>query len=126
MEQERVGAIRALGDRLADEIAGNNDRRLLRAAYMARDYRTVRRLLLQADLRALSQSSGPLLSLDDYLLVFEEGTELARADWRLAWDLVLIRLIEQLHQRGQTEMVTGSVDADEIVDEEPAEIRDTA
>ena len=31
---------------------------------------------------------------------FEEGDDLARTDWRLARDLVLIRIVEQLHQLG--------------------------
>jgi len=30
--------------------------------------------------------------------VFEEGDELARVDWRLAWDIVLIGLLHKLHE----------------------------
>jgi len=32
--------------------------------------------------------------------VFEEGDEIARSDWQLARDLILIRMIEQLYQKG--------------------------
>ena len=32
--------------------------------------------------------------------VFEEGDEVARPDWRLARDLVLIRMVERLYQLG--------------------------
>ncbi|MBA2446691.1 MAG: hypothetical protein H0V51_01555 [Chloroflexi bacterium] len=34
------------------------------------------------------------------MTVFEVGEELPRTDWRLAWDLVLIRVIDELHRRG--------------------------
>jgi hypothetical protein len=36
--------------------------------------------------------------LDEFLEIFEEGEELPRVDWRLAWDLVLIRIIEKLYE----------------------------
>jgi CRISPR-associated protein Cst1 len=35
-----------------------------------------------------------------YVTVFEEGAELARSDWRLSRDLVLIRMVEQLYAFG--------------------------
>ena len=121
MDQARVSAIRTLGDRLADEVVVANDRRLLRLAYMARDYRTVRRILLQVDRRTLERSAAPVIGLDDFLLVFEEGEELARTDWRLAWDLVLIRMIEQLYKAGKAGMVTDAVGEEDIDLAEEAE-----
>lgn len=126
MDQARVTAIRELGDRLALEVAENNDRRLMRTAYTARRYDTIRRLLIQANHRALTGSAGPVLGLDDFLLVFEEGEELARSDWRLAWDLVLIRLIEQLHQRGKTEIVKDAVTTEEIAATDEVDARQSA
>lgn len=120
MDQERIAAIRSLGDRLAEEIDEDNNRRLLRQAYSARDYGTVRRLLLRANLARLNRKSVPVIGFDDFLVVFEEGEELARVDWRLAWDLVLIRTIEELHRRGKTQLVQEAV-SDVTIQEEIAE-----
>jgi CRISPR-associated protein Cst1 len=117
MEQTRIDAIRTLGDRLAEEIDENNDRQLLGRAYRARDYGTIRRLLLRADLARLNRRQAPVVGFDEFLVVFEEGEELARVDWRLAWDLVLIRVIEQLYQRGKTELVQEAVSTGELEDE---------
>jgi CRISPR-associated protein Cst1 len=100
MEQRRIDAIRSLADRLAEEIDTDNNRRLFRNAYAARYYPQVRQLLIRANFHRLQRDAAPVLTFDDYLEVFEEGDELARADWRLAWDLMLIRLIEQLYHRG--------------------------
>jgi CRISPR-associated protein Cst1 len=124
MDQVRIAAIRSLGDRLAEEIDEENNRRLLRQAYSARDYGTVRRLLLRANLSRLNRNSVPIIGFDDFLVVFEEGEELARVDWRLAWDLVLIRTIEELHRRGKTQLVQEAVSdvtmQEEMSEREPA------
>ena len=40
------------------------------------------------------------MDFDDFLSVFEIGEDLPQTDWRLAWDLVLIRLIDRLHEQG--------------------------
>jgi CRISPR-associated protein Cst1 len=124
MDQERIAAIRSLGDRLAEEIDEDNNRRLLRQAYSARDYGTVRRLLIRANLARLNRKSIPIIGFDDFLVVFEEGEELARVDWRLAWDLVLIRAIEELHRRGKTQLIQEAVsdvaNQEEMAESEPA------
>ncbi|MGE5058658.1 MAG: type I-B CRISPR-associated protein Cas8b1/Cst1 [Betaproteobacteria bacterium] len=98
MESDRIEAIRKLGDALADEIATENDRRLWWAAYKADAYRQARLALIQVSQRRVKRGSPPVVSLDDFLEVFEEGEELPRVDWRLAWDLVLIRVIERLYE----------------------------
>lgn len=98
MESDRIEAIRKLGDILADEIATENDRRLWWAVYSAEAYRQARRTLIQASQRRLKRGLPPVVSLDGFLEVFEEGEELPRVDWRLAWDLVLIRVIEKLYE----------------------------
>lgn len=98
MESDRIEAIRKLGDILADEIATENDRRLWWAVYSAEAYRQARRTLIQASQRRLRRGLPPVVSLDGFLEVFEEGNELPRVDWRLAWDLVLIRVIEKLYE----------------------------
>jgi CRISPR-associated protein Cst1 len=48
----------------------------------------------------VKKGKGPLITLDPYLAVFEDGYEIASSDWRLSRDLVLIRMIEQLHKTG--------------------------
>jgi CRISPR-associated protein Cst1 len=100
VEKDRIEAIRALADSLADEIIGNNDRRLFRGVFQANRYAGVRRLLLQASSHRLNRDLPALVDFEGFLLIFEEAEELSRPDWRLAWDLVLIRLIDRLHERG--------------------------
>ncbi|MCI0724869.1 MAG: hypothetical protein L0338_38785 [Acidobacteria bacterium] len=98
MDTERIESIRKLGDTLADEIAGENDRRLWGRIYRADAYWRARKALIQASQRRLQRGLAPVFSLDEFLEVFEEGEELPRVDWRLAWDLVLIRVIEKLYE----------------------------
>lgn len=98
MDSARVEAIRELGDRLAEMINRDNNKRLFLRAFQIRSPFFVRRLLLDTGFRRLGNGEGPMVTLDQYLTVFEEGEELARTDWRLAWDLVLIRVIERLYE----------------------------
>jgi CRISPR-associated protein Cst1 len=98
MDIGRIEAIRKLGDTLTEEIATENDRRLWKDVYQAETYRSVRLALIKVSQRRLKRTTPPAVSLDDFLDVFEEGEELARVDWRLAWDLVLIRIMEKLYE----------------------------
>jgi len=100
MQTQRIEHIRALGDRLAAYVREENDRRLFRDFYALGRYDHLRVALLKANNRQVARGREPLLTLDGYLSVFEEGEELARVDWRLARDLVLIRMIEQLYVDG--------------------------
>jgi CRISPR-associated protein Cst1 len=97
MAQTRIDMIRELGDRLAEYIHESNEKRLFVNAFRIRQYFFVRRLLLDTSFRRLQTNDQPMITFDEYLTIFEEGEELARVDWRLAWDLVLIRVIERLH-----------------------------
>jgi CRISPR-associated protein Cst1 len=99
MDQRRIEAIRQLGDRIAAAIC-DGDRRLFSSLRRVSGYRDVRGLLLRAGTRYLQEHDELLLSFDDFLLIFEEGEEVPRVDWRLAWDLVFLRVLEQLHERG--------------------------
>lgn len=100
MDKTRISAIAQLGDKLAEEIAAMDDARLFGSVFRADDYRSVRNILIRLSASRLRRGLGPLVSFDDFLTVFEEGEELARADWRLAWDLTVIRMLEGLHQTG--------------------------
>lgn len=100
MESGRIEQVRQLGDRLAGYVHGENDRRFFRAVLTERRYAAFRLALIQADLRAVRHRQGPLLTFDQYVEIFEDGEDVPRVDWLLARDLVLIRMIEQLHANG--------------------------
>ncbi|MCA9996443.1 MAG: hypothetical protein KDE56_11880, partial [Anaerolineales bacterium] len=60
----------------------------------------------------------PFLTLDSYISIFEDGEELSSRDWRLARDLVLIRLVEQLYKNGWLSANQDAVADVEVSDEE--------
>lgn len=100
MEVERIKAIRDLGDALAEYVKGQNDRRFFQTFYTEGRYQYLRNTLIKANTAHVRRGNAPFLTLDNYIAVFEEGEELARVDWRLARDLVLIRMVEQLYTNG--------------------------
>lgn len=100
METDRIEAIRNLGDRLADYVSRENDRRFFRDFFTERRYGYFRTALIKANIAHVRRGNPPLIALDPYIAVFEEGDDVASADWQLARDLVLIRMIEQLHHQG--------------------------
>jgi len=117
MEKERIEAIRELGDRLADYTA--RDQRILGRIHSARKYGVLRELLLRADLELAKTQESPLLSFDGFLIAFDEAGEMAHGDWSLARDLVLIRMIEQLHKKNAiTPEVLKEVREEDTSDEE--------
>ncbi|MGI6344397.1 MAG: type I-B CRISPR-associated protein Cas8b1/Cst1 [Bacillota bacterium] len=100
MKQERINAIRDLGDVLAEYIHAENDKRFFNSFLMARNYAALRSALVRANVGMLRRGQPPAITFDSFIAVFEEGEELPYADWRLARDLLLIRLVEQLYQLG--------------------------
>lgn len=100
MEKERIEEIRKLGDQLAEYVSGENDRRFFRDFFTERRYGLFRNNLIKANLAHVKRGNPPFIMLDPYVAVFEEGDEVARSDWDLARDLVLIRMIERLYQQG--------------------------
>ncbi|MCS7040926.1 MAG: hypothetical protein NZP34_15065, partial [Caldilineales bacterium] len=100
MDKDRIEAIRALGDRLADYVSSQNDRRFFRDFFTEQRYDYFRTALIKANIAHVRRGNPPLITLDPYIEVFEEGDEVARTDWRFARDLVLIRMIEQLYEKG--------------------------
>lgn len=115
VEKSRIDNIRTLGDKLAAHIAAQNDKRLLRELYSARDYRAFRLALLRT-IRAYV-GDEPLVEFDGFVSIFEEAEEFARLDWNLARDLLLIRIFEQLHQKGQLPQLADTLaDVDAEID----------
>jgi len=100
MDKERIEQIRTLGDRLAEYVSAQNERRFFRDFFSTQRYEYLRTALIKANLAHVRQGHPPILALDPYIAVFEEGDELARVDWRLARDLVLIRMVEGLYAQG--------------------------
>jgi len=100
VDKERLDEIRQMGDRLAEYVFHENDRRFFQAFLTSRRYDEIRNALIKADIRTMQQGREPLLRLDPYVTVFEEGIDMARPDWRLARDLVLIRMVERLYELG--------------------------
>lgn len=100
MDKERIGQIREMGDRLADYVSGQNDRRFFREFFTTQRYDYFRTALIKANLAHVRRGHAPIITLDPYIEVFEEGVELAHSSWKLARDLVLIRMVERLYDQG--------------------------
>jgi CRISPR-associated protein Cst1 len=100
MEKERIEQIRTMGDRLADYVSSQNDRRFFRDFFTVQRYDHFRTALIKVNLSHVRRGNPPIITLDPYIEVFEEGNELARSDWQLARDLVLIRMVECLYGQG--------------------------
>lgn len=101
MDQNRIKEIRDLADRLAAYISRENDRRFFDDFFGEnRSYDSLRNALIKANWAHVKKGHAPLIMLDPYITVFEDGVETTRSDWRFARDLVLIRMIEQLYHQG--------------------------
>lgn len=105
MEKQRIETIKAVGERIADHIFEEGDKRLFNRIYRPpgfnsfERYERLRAALIQSSTTALKHGKPPLINFDEYIAIFEDGEELARVDWQLARDLVLIRVIDRLYQR---------------------------
>jgi CRISPR-associated protein Cst1 len=98
MDDIRIGHIRDLGDRLARYARQQDNGSFFRSFLTATRYDHLRDALVTANYRQVRGGGEPLIRFEQFLEVFEQGEELSRRDWKLARDLVLIRMIEQLHQ----------------------------
>ncbi len=101
MNKEHIKEIKELGDRLAAYVNKENNRHFFTAFYSEQQsYNNLRNTLIKANIDSIKHGNQPLISLDPYLMIFEDGEEVGRSDWRLARDLVLIRMIEELFRLG--------------------------
>jgi CRISPR-associated protein Cst1 len=121
MDQTRITAIKQVADKLAD-YAIRQDERLFLQIHRARGYPELRWRLINASISSVKAGGPPLLSFEDFIEVFEEGEDIARPDWSLARDLVLIRMIERMHQAGvfsrHPELVQEAAETAQTVEEE--------
>lgn len=98
MKTSRIDRIRELGDALADYVHEENDQKFFATFYAEqRRYDVIRNALIKVNHARLKRGQPPVVKLDPYMEVFEEVDENGKSDWRLARDLVLIRMIERLY-----------------------------
>jgi len=100
VDKDRIQQIRDLADQLAAYISMENDSRFFTAFFREQKYEYFRNNLIKVNLANVKKGNPPLIKLEPYIEIFEEGSDLARPDWKLARDLVLIRMIEQLYDHG--------------------------
>lgn len=100
MNKERIEQIRKLGDDLAEYINNEKDKRFFHSFLTALKYDVFRSILIRLNVAQMKRGKAPLITFDPFIDIFEIGEELPYNDWRLARDLVLIRMIEKLHELG--------------------------
>ncbi len=99
MKPSRIGRIREMGEQLAQYVHEENDTRFFERFYREqRSYALIRNELIRVNRTQLKRGQPPLVKFEPYMEVFEDVDEKGRADWRLARDLVLIRMIEKLYE----------------------------
>lgn len=102
MDQERIDTYRELADRLVD-YAMHHEKGVEQSFYYkfsrARTYEALRRVLRGASEKVLkAESEHPLMSYEDFIMAFEHPSE-EYHQWRLARDLIAIRMLEGLHKQ---------------------------
>jgi CRISPR-associated protein Cst1 len=101
VDKDRIETIRTMADKIADYVFDSEDLRLFRTFLYGRnrgqDYQELRTRLIRADYD-WAPSNGPLFTLDEFIMAFEDTDD--RFWWLMARDLTLIRMIERLHERG--------------------------
>jgi len=99
MKPSRIERIREMGDQLAQYVHEENDTRFFERFYREqRSYALIRNELIRVNRAQLKRGQPPLVKFEPYMEVFEDVDEKGRADWRLARDLVLVRMIEKLYE----------------------------
>lgn len=98
MDKTRIERIRTLGDGLAFYVEKEGGKRFFRSFFTENNPSNFRALLIKANIAYIRNGYPSLFDMETYIDVFEEGYEVMRADWRLARDLVLMRMIDKLQQ----------------------------
>jgi len=98
LKESRINRIREIGDQLADYVNEENDKKFFSIFYSEQSrYDIIRNALIRVDRSRLKQGKPPIIRFEPFIEVFEEPDEKGRSNWRLARDLVLIRMIERLY-----------------------------
>lgn len=98
MNETRIQRIREMGEQLASYINEENDQKFFASFYAASDYWSLRNALIRVNHARLKKNQSPIMRFDPYVEVFEDVDERGRTDWKLARDLILIRMIERLYE----------------------------
>jgi len=98
MDTTRIERIRTLGDGLAFYVEKEGGKRFFRSFFTENNPSNFRTLLIKANIAHIRNGHPSLFDMGTYIDVFEEGNEVMRSDWRLARDLVLMRMIDTLQQ----------------------------
>ena len=109
MDQHRIEQIREMGDRLAKYIRKTDDKYVL-TNFRTQRYHVFRTTLLRANSKQLDKGGEPLIKFDSYIDVFELAAGDSHIGWRLARDLVFIRIMEQLYYSGWLSQNQGIVE----------------
>lgn len=100
MDAKRVQRIREFADKLAEHVSATTDTRLFRDVVFGQRPWEVRNALTKAQRNEAREHARLLFGLQEYLDVFEADDAVGLGDWSLTRDLVSIRLVEALHERG--------------------------
>lgn len=100
MDERRIDAIKQFADRLAEHISQTNDKGLFRGLVYGQRAWEVRNALTKAQRNQAKDYGRLLFKLEEYLDVFEADSAIGQVDWSLSRDLISIRLVEQLYNRG--------------------------
>ncbi len=119
LKESRINRIREIGDNLADYVNEENEKKFFSKFYGESRYDVVRNSLIRVNHDRLRKGKPPIIKFDPFVEVFEEQDENGRSNWRLARDLILIRMIERLFELGWIEKHAGAILEDK--DEEMAE-----
>ncbi|NTV62007.1 MAG: type I-B CRISPR-associated protein Cas8b1/Cst1 [Oscillochloris sp.] len=120
MDDDRIEQIKLLGDKLAEYTRQQGGKKFFRQFFIEQKTASFLNLLSKTNINYVrfTQGADTLFNLESYLTVFMDGEELMRPDWRLARDLVLIRMVEKLR-----DWIANNPDAmsDEDLQPEPTE-----
>lgn len=127
MERSRIEVIRTVADRIAEHIDSTSDDRLFTRLSLIRRYDGLRARLLRTSRERVAAGKDPLISFEEFILIFENSEDIPRIDWRLARDLLLIRLLDQLKDRFRKEPeVLESIPAEDEDEETETAARETS
>lgn len=99
MKPNRIERIRELGEQLAQYVHDENDTTFFERFYREQKrYDLIRNELIRVSNARLKRGQPPLIKFEPYMEIFEDADERGKTDWRLARDLVLIRMIEKLYE----------------------------
>ncbi len=100
MNKERIELIKDFAAKLAELIDDHNDKRLFRQLVFTNGEWQYRALLTKAQRQYTFDRDKLPFTFDEYIEVFLNADPDERAGWSLIRDLISIRLVEVLHQKG--------------------------